>query len=45
MSMIAQTLKALDFLLKKFVLTTVVFYTLKKTQEGGAFIGLTNCFP
>ena len=31
-------LKALDFLLKKSVLTTVVFYTPKKTQKGGAFI-------
>ena len=29
---IAQTLKALDFLLKKSVLTTVVFYTRKKTS-------------
>ena len=36
---IAQTLKALDFLLKKSVLTTVVFYTHKKTQEGRVFIG------
>ena len=29
---IAQTLKALDFLLKKSALTTVVFYTRKKTS-------------
>ena len=35
---IAQTLKTLDFLLKKSVLTTVVFYTHKKTQEMRAFI-------
>ena len=42
---IAQTLKALDFLIKKSVLTTVVFYTHKKTLEGRAFIGSTNCFP
>ena len=30
---IALTLKALDFLLKKSVLTTDIFYTQKKTQE------------
>ena len=36
---------ALDFLLNKSVLTTVVFYTQKKTQEGQAFIGSTNRFP
>ena len=30
--MIVQTLKALDFLLKKSVLTTVVFYTHKKKR-------------
>ena len=42
---IDQILKALDFLLKKSVLTIVVFYTQKKTQEGQAFIGSTNPFP
>ena len=31
---IAQSSKALDFLLKKSVRTTVIFYTKKKTQEG-----------
>ena len=31
---IAQTLKALDFLLKKSVLTTVVFYTQKRPRRG-----------
>ena len=41
---IAKTLKAFDLLLEKFVLTTVVLHT-KKTQEGQAFIGLTNCLP
>ena len=42
---ITQTLKALDFLLKKSVLTTVIFYTDRKTREGRALIGSTNLFP
>ena len=41
---ISWTLKALDFLLKKSVLTTIVFYT-KKDPRGRAFIGLTNLSP
>ena len=31
---IAQTLKALDFLLKQYFLDIAVFYTQKNTQEG-----------
>ena len=40
---IAQKLKALDFLLKKSVL--LFFDTHKKTQEGQAFIGSMIRFP
>ena len=42
---IAQSLKALDFLLKKSVLTTVVLNTKKDSGGGRAFIELTNRFP
>ena len=44
--MIVQTLKALDFLLKKSVLTTVIFYTHKKKDSGGASIHrIDESFP
>ena len=45
MLIIAQTLKALDFLLKKSVLATVVFYTQKKTQGRGSIHRFNKSFP
>ena len=41
----AQTLMALDFLLKKSVLTTVVFYTQKKDSGGGSIHRIDESFP
>ena len=43
--MIAQTLKALDFLLKKFVLTTVVFLHTQKDSEGASIHRIDELFP
>ena len=42
---IAQSLKALDFLLKKSVLTTVVFFTKKKDSGGASIHRIDKSFP
>ena len=42
---IAQTLKALDFLLKKSVLTTVIFIYTQKDWGGASIHGIDKSFP